>query len=316
MPATTVRPRAHWPCRLLLTAVSLLLVTLLAGLVDAWLIAGRMPRIELSWPVTEGPETWLIVGLDDRAAADERIIEYTGPAESQPGVRADVIILVTRTDRGLVAQSVPRNLMVGAPSRIDPGRQTRLGVYWRRSPQQFVDVICTDLAVPVDHLITIDLQAFVDIVDALGGITVDVPQPLRDAELRFELMAGPQHMDGLLALGYVRSRLGEVQVGGRWIPEPDGEQARNRRQGQVLELVMAQLRGHPLALQRAAWRASPHIGLDRGTQPWQLGVLAGMPAPQPLLTNPNTTGVDVRYIGDQTRAGLAALGYSAQCSPA
>ena len=73
-----------------------------------------------------------------------------------------------------------------------------------------------NLGVPIDHYVRIDFDGFVRIIDAVGGVTVDVeipiadifPDPLApDGEFRMDLPAGPQHMDGRTALAYCRSRL-------------------------------------------------------------------------------------------------------------
>ena len=70
------------------------------------------------------------------------------------------------------------------------------------------------LDLTIDDYVLIDMKGFVDVIDALGGVTVDVPKavptpgnppdalhPVPDV-----IEAGEQHMDGTTALAYVRSR--------------------------------------------------------------------------------------------------------------
>ena len=63
---------------------------------------------------------------------------------------------------------------------------------------------------PVDFYVTVDLNAFVDLVDAIGGVDFDVPidmnydDPLQDLHIHFK--AGMQHLDGKQAMGVVRFR--------------------------------------------------------------------------------------------------------------
>lgn len=70
------------------------------------------------------------------------------------------------------------------------------------------------LAVDIHHVIKVDFVAFVQMVDALGGLDVAVPADIVDTEYpgpnytyqTFEIRAGPQHLDGETALKYARSR--------------------------------------------------------------------------------------------------------------
>jgi LCP family protein required for cell wall assembly len=72
---------------------------------------------------------------------------------------------------------------------------------------------------PIDHYAMVDLRGFVEIVDALGGVTVTVTKPIHiEVESNIEelglgrggpaytLKPGRRHLDGLTALAYVRSR--------------------------------------------------------------------------------------------------------------
>jgi LCP family protein required for cell wall assembly len=69
----------------------------------------------------------------------------------------------------------------------------------------------------VDHYVLVDLSGFVRVVDALGGVTVHVGEPVRTrlspaedggAWIDVDIPAGEQTLDGRQALGFVRSRTG------------------------------------------------------------------------------------------------------------
>jgi len=70
------------------------------------------------------------------------------------------------------------------------------------------------LGIPIQYYVLVDMEGFIDVVDALGGITVNVtkrvPAPGNPQEAKhlvplwFEV--GRQHMDGTVALAYARSR--------------------------------------------------------------------------------------------------------------
>jgi LCP family protein required for cell wall assembly len=71
------------------------------------------------------------------------------------------------------------------------------------------------LGLPIDHYALVDLLGFVDVVDALGGVTIDNRKPLRIEIDRlgrpgprpgFELQPGRHRLNGFSALAYSRSR--------------------------------------------------------------------------------------------------------------
>lgn len=94
------------------------------------------------------------------------------------------------------------------------------------------------LGVPIDYVALIDLAGFAALVDAIGGIVVDVPAELvdrrfptadnRTTAVRFA--AGPQQMSGAAALTYSRIR------------NPDLDFGRMQRQQQVLLAIAEKLR--------------------------------------------------------------------------
>lgn len=59
--------------------------------------------------------------------------------------------------------------------------------------------------IQIDHYLLIDMDDFSKIVDAVGGLTVEVPGVTADN--RCTISAGTQHLDGNLALCYARNRL-------------------------------------------------------------------------------------------------------------
>ncbi|HZA81143.1 MAG TPA: LCP family protein, partial [Actinomycetes bacterium] len=71
------------------------------------------------------------------------------------------------------------------------------------------------LGLPIDHYALVDLLGFVDLVDAVGGVTVNNLKPL-DIEIdrlgrpgprpAFEIQPGRRHLNGFTALAYSRSR--------------------------------------------------------------------------------------------------------------
>jgi LCP family protein required for cell wall assembly len=149
----------------------------------------------------------LVLGLDRR------------PQEVGPS-RSDVIMLVNLNPRRNVVRllSIPRDLYVWIPGygeeRINAAH---FWGEWQEStngPALARQTIHQNFGVPVHDYVRLDFGGFVKIVDALGGIYVEVPAEIHDDRFPTDdlgytsitIPAGRQKMDGEGALIYVRTR--------------------------------------------------------------------------------------------------------------
>ena len=155
----------------------------------------------------QSPTNILILGIDRR------------PGEGN-AVRTDTMLLV-HTDlssRRLVLLSIPRDLWVTIPGKGEE-RINTAHLFGEldmpgNGPARAAETVTYNLGVPVHHTLRLDFYAFDKVIDAAGGIDVDVPTPIIDdayptedyGTMRIEIPAGPQHMDGETALQYARSR--------------------------------------------------------------------------------------------------------------
>ncbi len=78
--------------------------------------------------------------------------------------------------------------------------------------------------VPIHKYVLLDFKAFRDVVNALGGVDITVPEAINDYYTNYYFKAGKQHMDGARALQYARSRHGSAR----------GDFDRSERQRQLL----------------------------------------------------------------------------------
>jgi len=176
-------------------------------------------------------------------------------------------------------------------------------------------VLC-GLGIPTDHLVTVDPRGFAAMVDAAGGLDVDVPQPVRDTYTGLELdRAGRQHVDGLTVLAMVRSRQPEHLVDGRWVPAPVDPDGRATEAGAVLSALVGQVHGalvRPWRLQRLGWAAPGAVQVDSGTSAAELAALARSHlGPVQVLPVAAPVGDSlVRLPTAATRATLRAAGMS------
>ncbi len=180
----------------------------------------------------------LFVGIDSRG-------------ENSGLLNTDTIMLVSYNydEKNAVMTSIPRDFFVKVP---DQERYTKInGIYAigeRIEPGSGLDYlqgVVEDITEKeIQYYGMVNLVGFVDLIDTLGGIEVDVENsftdyryPVEGAETRHQVVSfqeGLQTMDGKTALRFVRSRL-----------SPDAHEgsdfARARRQQRVITAVREEL---------------------------------------------------------------------------
>jgi LCP family protein required for cell wall assembly len=132
-------------------------------------------------------------------------------SDKRPGShawRTDSMIVVSVDLENNVVRllSIPRDLWVYIPghghNRINTadlwGELAKEG----GGPARVKQTIHHNLGIPIHYYVRVDFKGFIEIVDMVGGIDVDVDCPLPD----IDLAAGMHHMDGKAALRYARSR--------------------------------------------------------------------------------------------------------------
>jgi LCP family protein required for cell wall assembly len=152
------------------------------------------------------------------------------------GLRTDTMIVVSvNPNTGRTALfGVPRNLQhVPFPKSAHTDLETFpdiLNALWgysearpelfpgakRPGPTALKETIGNLLGLRIDYYAAVDLRGFVEMIDALGGVTVNVQKRVWDAGVSppyegepwivVDLQPGKVHMDGRLALGYARTR--------------------------------------------------------------------------------------------------------------
>lgn len=205
-PRSAPRRKRPWYGR---AAMALLLVFVLL-IVGIWIYLetsiNRIDAIEEydAQPAAAEGTNWLIVGSDSRqdlTAAQRRRL-HTGSPTSK---LTDTILLAHLPDNDTkpTLVSFPRDLNVEMPgigwSKIN-------SAYSRGGPELLVKTVEKATALRIDHYAEIGLGGFAEIVDAIGGVTIDVPEGMIDQSNGVELPAGEQELDGAQALSFVRMR--------------------------------------------------------------------------------------------------------------
>ena len=136
------------------------------------------------------------------------------------GDRHSDSILLLRTDpqhHRLYYLSVPRDLVVPIPGA---GTQKINAAFQVGGPALAIRTVHNFTSIPINHVVVVNFADFKDLIDALGGITVNVPRPIRsnhfdcpyptqarcDRWQGWRFAKGPQHMSGERALIYSRIR--------------------------------------------------------------------------------------------------------------
>ncbi|KAB2441733.1 LCP family protein [Bacillus luti] len=173
--------------------------------------------------ITKEPFTLLIMGIEDYAT------------DGQNG-RTDSLMFATvnpKTQK-ISLMSIPRDSRVPIVGKNKEDKINAAHAYG--GEEMAIKTVEGFLKVPVDHYLKIDFQGFKGIVDAVGGVTVDVPFDFWersdvDYYKKIEFKQGQQELNGEEALAYVRMRK----------QDPNGDYGRAARQRQLLAAVAQKL---------------------------------------------------------------------------
>jgi LCP family protein required for cell wall assembly len=169
--------------------------------------------------------TFVLAGLDRR------------PGERGLAYRTDSMMLISidPVSQSIGVLSIPRDLYVQIPGYTNLQRvntpmvfgETRQPGY---GPTLLMQTVQLNLGIRVHDYVVVDFQAFIDIIDAIGGIQVTTDYTINDRTFPdlaygydpFYLPAGTHQLNGYNALRFARTRHGDSDI------------ARARRQQQTL----------------------------------------------------------------------------------
>ena len=160
-------------------------------------LAGILVILLTLWVYAAAPgrTNILILGLDSR----------------EPGSnlgRSDTMILTTilpsKPYVGML--SMPRDLWVTIPNygenRINAAHFLAEADQPGSGPMSAMDTVRTNFGVDVDYFVRVRFDGFLDLVDAVGGVEIELPRPMSGYS------EGSHHLDGEQALAFVRDRAG------------------------------------------------------------------------------------------------------------
>jgi LCP family protein required for cell wall assembly len=293
----------------------LLLLVVLGGWLYARSVYNKVEKIPLSDVLTSGGAgtNYLIVGSDTRdpqAITDAGL--DPGAFEDGGGQRSDTMLLLRFVGGQAKMMSIPRDLYVPI---AETEASSKINSAYQGGPRRLILTIQQSLGIPINHYMEVDFVSFAGLVDALGGITIDFPNPAHDTNTGLDIAtAGPAHLDGPQALAYVRSRHYVEQIDGRNREDPRADLGRVERQQKFLKAVFGKIGDtrNPLALAQAGNSASgglrvdDTLGLvDAMRLAWRLRSLDPEPVVLPTRIGSNRSGSVLFLVDPDAEAALA-----------
>ena len=162
----------------------------------------------------------LFIGVDDSEKRQQ------GDSNS----RSDALLFATlnQKNKSVKLVSIPRDSYVYIPKKGYRDKITHAHAFGGTSAT--IDTIEELFDVPVDYYVKMNFNAFIDVVDALGGIDVEVPYNRLEKDENdkntIQLKKGPQHLDGRHALALARTRKLDTDID------------RGKRQQMILQAIM------------------------------------------------------------------------------
>ncbi len=156
-------------------------------------------------PAASAGSNWLITGSDSRQGLTRAQERQYSTGRGIGGHRSDTIMLLHIPSNGTraVLVSLPRDSYVPIPGH---GYNKINAAYSLGGPKLLAETVQNLTGLRIDHYMGVGFGGFVGVVDAVGGVRMCLPGPLRDKASGLNLKAGCQTLSGGEALSYVRDR--------------------------------------------------------------------------------------------------------------
>ena len=175
-------------------------------------------NVLVSTDMAREPFYMVLLGTDGSAVRDD------DPEFAGGQYRSDSMMLarIDAPNKLVTLISIGRDIVVDLG---EYGEQKINAAYALGGPALAVEAVSNLAGVPISHYAQVDFDGFQAMVDALGGIEVDVPMDIDDVDAGGSLSAGMQTLDGEAALVLSRARNAYADVAAH----PDEMRAANQR---------------------------------------------------------------------------------------
>ncbi|HXA87604.1 MAG TPA: LCP family protein [Mycobacterium sp.] len=219
-------------------------------------------------PATAHGTNWLLVGSDSRQGLTDKQQQDLATGGDVGSSRTDTILLVHLPGLGSSARvtmvSIPRDSYVPIPGH---GRDKINAAFAMGGAPLLTQTVEQATGLRLDHYAEIGFSGFAGIVDALGGVSLCLAEPISDPLAGIDLPAGCQKLDGRNALGYVRTR-----------DTPRADLDRMVDQRQFMAALLHRAASPAVWLDPWRWYSVPHAAVDaltvnQGDHVWDLARL-------------------------------------------
>lgn len=222
-PQARPRRRRRRPGRVALAVIAVLLLLIGATLVYLELAINRVPALAdyNGRPAAGQGSNWLIVGSDSREGLDAEAQARLRTGDTA-GKRTDTIMIAHLPDNDTkpTLLSIPRDLEVDIPGH---GRNKVNAAFALGGAPLLARTVERFTGLRMDHYAEIGFGGFATMVDAIGGVEMDIPAEMHDNETGATIPAGRQKLDGAAALTFVRMRKSQAT------PRSDLDRIANQR---------------------------------------------------------------------------------------
>lgn len=142
--------------------------------------------------VTEDPFNIYISGVDTR-----------GEIEDVSRSDVNMIVTVNPETRNILITSMPRDSYVELASVGMMDKLTHTGIY---GIEETIATVENWLDVEINYYYRVNFKMLVKLVDAIDGITVDIPKGFESTYWDYTFKTGENQLDGKAALAFVRER--------------------------------------------------------------------------------------------------------------
>jgi len=199
------------------------------------------------------PYNVLLIGSDSRAGETAAEALQFGNATNAGGQRSDTIKIVHVDPAAGTAStlSIPRDTYVtvsGLPANSQLSGPNKINASFSGGPDALIKTIQNTFGIPISHYIEISFFGLQDAVNALGGVSMDFPYPVRDQDCSTGVCynnsglaiptAGCQVLDGAQALALSRSRYFQYYANGQWNSDPTSDIGRIERQNLIISAAL------------------------------------------------------------------------------
>lgn len=245
---------------------------------DAWQLYHKLHRLNVGNLAASvgGAENILVAGSTNRCDQKVQNAQWGFCSEQLSGVNSDIIFIIhlVPSTHTVSLLSIPRDTFV--PNARSGNKAFKIDAALYQGPTQLVTAVEQDFGIPIQHYVEVGFDGFVNIVNAIGGIKVNFPMPVYDAESYLNVQQpGCHELNGIEALQLVRARHLQYKPSSittndvnYWPQEALSDIARIARTHEFLKILASTIAAkgisNPITDQKLIDAIAPQVQVDSG----------------------------------------------------